>query len=118
MLQEDQDGSLSQPEALSTPPPHFHPYQHKHVKLLQHFSCHYQKKCAESLEPVTVNCVVYNGQMKMYVQVLNVLFVIIPVTVLFIRLAVGTEYGLVVLDIKENMLVQVIGSENKLLSEL
>ena len=35
-----------------------------------------------------------------------------------LRLAVGTEYGLVVLDTKKNVLVQVIGSENKLLSEL
>ena len=42
----------------------------------------------------------------------------IHIAVLFIRLAVGTEYGLVVLDVKENNLVQVIGSENKLLSEL
>ena len=34
------------------------------------------------------------------------------------RLAVGTVKCLVVIDTKENMLVQVIGSENKLLSEL
>lgn len=32
------------------------------------------------------------------------------------RLAVGTEMGLIVVDTKENMLVEVIGSEKKLLS--
>ena len=38
--------------------------------------------------------------------------------ILFYRLAVGTEKCLVVIDTKKNMLVQVIRSENKLLSEL
>ena len=34
-----------------------------------------------------------------------------------LRLAVGTDKCLVVIDTQKNMLVQVIGSENKLLSE-
>ena len=57
----------SKSQALETPAPHFRPceWQERHVQLMQHFSCHYEKQSGGKLEPVTVNCVDYNEQMGM-----------------------------------------------------
>ena len=66
--------------------------------------------------PVTITCADYHEQMKMYassVKAFKNMYVMH-----YCRLAVGTDRGVIILDTKTNNLIQVIGSEKKLMRKL